>query len=192
MKKMIAMFLAICMLLCLTACQSGSADNEESTGGTAESTGSVQTGGEGSDQTPPPDEDPVTGGFVFTYNGTEISLHANAAPILDALGEPKSYTEQASCAFEGLDKTYYFGSFYMDTYPVGDADFVYSIWFADDSVTTAEGIYIGASQAEVEAAYGADAYNGTNAYIVTEGDTELTVILEEGVVTSIQYAVVIG
>ena len=40
--------------------------------------------------------------FTFTYSGVEITLHGDAAPVLAALGEPKSYTEEASCAFEGL------------------------------------------------------------------------------------------
>ena len=55
----------------------------------------------------------------------------------------------------------------------------------------AEGIFIGASQAQVEAAYGADAFNGSNAYIVTRDDGTLTVILEDGLVSSIQYAIIV-
>jgi hypothetical protein len=61
----------------------------------------------------------------------------------------------------------------------------------DDSVETPEGIYIGASQADVEAAYGAENYNGTNAYIITGQSTRLTIILDNGVVSSIQYDAVI-
>lgn len=127
--------------------------------------------------------------FSLSYQGVEITLHAPAAPIVEALGEPKKYTESASCAFDGLDKTYYYGSFYLDTYPQGEEDFVYGWWFADDSLTTVEGIYIGASQADVEAAYGADTFNGNNAYIVKQSDGILTVILTDGAVSSIQYAI---
>ena len=49
-------------------------------------------------------------GFLFTYNGCTIAMNGAAAPVIAALGEPESYTEAASCAFDGLDKTYGYGS----------------------------------------------------------------------------------
>ena len=174
MKKLFILVLTACLVFSLAACGTdtpGSTNASVNAGGTSEPT--------------------VNDAFVFTYKGTEIKLHANMAPILAALGEPKSYTESASCAFEGLDKTYYYGSFYIDTYPIGDQDYVYDFWFADDSVATTEGIYIGSTQAQVEAAYGAENYNGSNAYIITKGDGQLTVILTDGVVSSIQYSIVL-
>ncbi|MBP3304437.1 MAG: hypothetical protein J6L24_00565 [Oscillospiraceae bacterium] len=174
MKKLLILALAACLVFSMAACGTNTPN---------ETAGSTAAGAS---------EPAVNEAFVFTYNGTKIQLHANMAPILAALGEPKRYTESASCAFEGLDKTYYYGSFYIDTYPMGDQDYVFDFWFADDSVATAEGICIGSAKAQVEAAYGADKYNGSNAYIVTEGDGRLTVILEEGVVTSIQYSVVLS
>ena len=107
--------------------------------------------------------------------------------MLEALGEPKSYTEESSCAFEGLDKTYYYGSFYLSTYPMGGKDFVYVLWFADDTVTTAEGIRIGSTQAQVETAYGKDAFNGTNAFEMSKGSSKLTILITDGIVSGIRY-----
>lgn len=180
MKKWTSLILSLCLLLALSACGS-------SEGGTNAGSTTAAAGGQNNviTETQPAAED----SFTFTYNGTKICMHAPAAPIIAALGEPKTYTEQASCAFKGLDKTYYYGSFYLDTYPVDEQDYVYGWWFVDDSVATEEGIYIGSTQAEVEAAYGADAYNGTNAYIITDEVGSLTVILEDGTVNSIQYAI---
>lgn len=167
MKKSLCLLAALCLIFGLCAC------------GEATPTTTTNT---------PAAKPPVTEpGYTFTVNGTKIAMHAPAAPIVAALGEAKNYTEQTSCAFEGIDKTYYYGSFYMTTYPLQNADYVFSLWFADDSVTTEEGIYVGATQAAVEAAYGASGYNGSNAYIMTKGQTKLTIILESGVVTSIQY-----
>ena len=168
MKKILCLLAALCLLMSLAACNSGTP---------------AQT------TTPAATNAPVTTteGYHFTVKGTKISMHAAAAPIVSALGEAKNYTEQTSCAFEGIDKTYYYGSFYMTTYPVKDVDYVFSLWFADDSVTTEEGIYIGATQAAVEAAYGAAGYNGSNAYVMTKGQTKLTIIMNNGVVSSIQY-----
>lgn len=173
MKKMICLILATVMLFCLAACGSSQP---------ASNGGSNQGG-----NTPVA----ATDGYVFNHNGTKIAMHAEAAPIIAALGEPKTYTEEASCAFTGLDKTYFYGSFYVQTYPIGEKDYIFGVWFADDSVTTDEGVYVGMSQADVEAAYGAESFNGTNAYVMTKGKSTLTVILKDGVVSSVQYDAVV-
>lgn len=174
MKKLLTVTIVLCLVLGLAAC--GTATTPTDTAGSNANTATTPSA-------------PAEDGFAFTYKGTEITLHAPAAPIVSALGEPVKYTESTSCAFEGLDKSYYYGSFYLETYPKNDEDFVYGWWFADDSVTTQEGIYIGATQAEVEKAYGTEGYNGTNAFTIKKADGTLTVILEEGAVTSIQYAI---
>lgn len=168
MKKFILIVTVLCLALSLAACGGGS-----------------ETGGNASGNTITIPEDT----FTFEYKGTKIQFHAEAAPIIAALGEPVKYTESASCAFQGLDKSYYYGSFYLETYPVEDKDYVYGWWFADDSVSTEEGIYIGASQADVEKAYGTDGYNGSNAYTIKRDSGSLTIILKDGVVSSIQYAI---
>lgn len=172
MKKIIAFVLALCLMFCFTACQSTTTGEEQ---GGNNNSGKVES----------------TSKFSFTYQGVEIKLSDPAAPIIDKLGEPKKYTESASCAFEGLDKSYYYGSFYLETYPQGEEDFVYGWWFADDTVTTPEGIYIGSSKADVDAAYGAENFNGTNAYDIKDGNGKLTIILDKDVVTSIQYNLIV-
>lgn len=176
MKKLLTIALAICMLLSLAAC------------GTSNAPAGTVGGNNSADETTAPST-PAEDSFAFTYKDTTITFHAPAAPIVAALGEPMKYTESTSCAFEGLDKSYYYGSFYLETYPKGEDDFVYGWWFADDSVATEEGIYIGAAQAEVEKAYGTDCYNGSNAFVISKADGTLTIILEEGLVSSIQYAI---
>ncbi len=144
--------------------------------------------GNSGEDTPTPTE-PAKDNFVFTYNGTAIMMDVEATDIVAALGTPKSYTEETSCAFEGLDKTYFYGSFYLSTYPMGDKDFVYSVWFADDSVSTAEGIRVGSTQAQVEKAYGTAGFNGSNAYVMTKGDSTLTIILKDGEVSDVIYEI---
>ena len=139
-------------------------------------------------EVPNPTE-PAKDNFVFTYNGTAIMMDVEATDIVAALGTPKSYTEETSCAFEGLDKTYFYGSFYLSTYPMGDKDYVYSVWFADDSVSTAEGIRVGSTKAQVESAYGTAGFNGSNAFVMTKGDSTLTIILKDGEVSDVIYEI---
>lgn len=137
------------------------------------------------------DPDPQKGSLSFTYNGIKILLGAEAAPIIDALGEPRSYTEEPSCAFDGMDKTYYYGSFYLSTYPMDGKDHVYNLWFADDGAATNEGIRIGSSQPQVEEAYGKDCSNGTNSFVLTKGQSRLVILIEDGLVSSVRYEVIL-
>ena len=100
MKKVTALLAALCLLLSLTAC-SGSNDPVKTEPQNNETQGTTT-----------PTGDPNA--FYFTYEGTEIRLHADMAPILEKLGQPKKYTESASCAFEGLDKTYTYAGYTLD------------------------------------------------------------------------------
>ena len=174
MKKIFALILALTMVFALAAC-----------GGETAPEPNAPAAGEATPVTPD------ASSWKYTVQGVDIQMHADAAPVLEALGEPVSYTEEASCAFTGLDKTYNYGGFFLNTYPIGEKDYIYSVCLMDDSSTTPEGIYIGASQAEVEAAYGTEGFNGSNAYILTGTTSTLTIILTDGVVSSIQYDAVV-
>ena len=169
MKKLIALMMTAALVLCLVACGNNETPTEPGS----------QSG------------TPVQDSFTFTYKGTKIALNAPAEAIVAALGEPQKYSESTSCAFEGLDKSYGYGSFYLETYPLNGKDYVYGWWFVDDMVETDEGICIGSSQADVEKAYGKDGFNGTNTYVIKKGSGQLTIILDAGAVKSIQYAITV-
>ena len=170
-KSILAIACLLCAILMLTACGGGKEPDDSGNGGNDQSGQSSK--------------------LVFVYKDTEIAMKEDAAPIIEALGEPKSYTEAASCAFDGLDKTYYYGSFYLYTYPDGDTDRVNMVVLCDDTITTPEGLCIGDSKDKVESTYGADGYNGVNAYVYTAGDCTLTVIMDNDKVSSIQYGAVL-
>ena len=173
MKKLIAILAIFCLVLSFAACA-----QPQST----ENVGTTPNMGNPGDPNAP----------HFMYNGTKIALNGDMQVILNALGEPKSYSESASCAFEGLDKTYIYDSFVIETYPDGEHDYVYRFWFMDDMVKTAEGIKIGDSSDAVAAAYGAENYNGRNAYIIKSDKYSTTIILADGAVSSIECSITIG
>ncbi len=130
-------------------------------------------------------------GFEFDYNGTAIQMNTDATSVLKALGDPQDYFEAKSCAFDGMDKTYYYSGIELTTYPNGDKDYISSLYFKDDSVSTKEGIYIGSTLEEMLAAYGDD-YKGENgSYTYTKGESSLMFIVENDEVTSITYLAVV-
>lgn len=132
----------------------------------------------------PPEE---TKTYTFTNGTTKIAINADAAPILAALGQWRDYAESASCAFEGLDKVYTYAGFEIQTYPMGEQDFVYMIILQDDTVATEKGIRIGATKDAVIAAYGTPDQETATALTYNGEGMYLQFILRDGAVTSIQY-----
>lgn len=128
--------------------------------------------------------------LVFFYEDVKIPMAVPAAPVLEALGEAESCTEQPSCLFEGMDRTYCYGSFYLTTGPSAQGEQITGLWFADDTVQTPEGIAIGDEAAEILSAYETDTRG--DAYICDQGSTRLLILTREGVVTSVQYLMVNG
>ena len=125
--------------------------------------------------------------FTFITNGTEITVDENMADVLAAIGDPQSYFEAESCAFNGLDKTYTYSGFVITTYPEGDQDFINSIRLTDDSAATREGAYIGCTVGQVRTIYGDPEGDLIGALSYTKGDTVLNFILEDDAVISIEY-----
>ena len=164
MKRIIALIMVLTMAFALCAC--------------------------GGDKAPAQEEAPAADAnskFVFELNGTVLAVNAEFAPVHEKLGAEDTYFEAASCAFNGLDKTYTYGAVEIITYPDGEIDRISSIRFLDDSVATPEGIKIGSTTEEVVAAYGEDFEDNMGEYIYTDGDAELSILFAEGKVISVNY-----
>ncbi len=127
-------------------------------------------------------------GYVFEYNGVKIGMDMEAAPIITALGEADTYFEAPSCAFEGLDKTYGYGSFEIDTYEQDGKDYISTVFFCDDLIETPEGVCLFETKADMIKAYG-DGFKEEFGMLVYEKDgMKLKFILEGDEITSIEYA----
>lgn len=161
-RKILALILVFAVSMCMMcACEDG---NAEANGGEEQS-------------------------YHFIYNGVDIVPGAEMMPVKNALGEPTSYYESISCAFEGMDKIYTYGSVQITTYTEKDVDYIYTIVLMDDGVTTPEGLYIGADKASVVNAYG-EFDEDQNVVIYTRGNSSITVGLRDGVVVSITYTAI--
>ena len=128
----------------------------------------------------------VTDAYFFTVDGFAIAPDMDMSLVLEKIGKEKSYFEAESCAFQGLDKMYTYADFEIDTYPQGDKDLISAILLKDDLVETDEGVAIGESLSDIEAAYGsAKAEDGTVTF--TKGNMKLVFILEGDSIASIEY-----
>ena len=177
-EKLICTALALGLALGLAACGSGDNGQEIQTQKPEESSGQSQ-------QSSAPAAS--SNSYVFQSGTATVSIDQDMAEVLAALGEPKSYFEAESCAFEGLDKTYTYSGFVVSTRPDGEKDYVSSIVLTDDSVTTPEGVYIGSTAADVTAAYGESDSALDTLLSYTKGGAVLNFILDGGTVISIEY-----
>ena len=164
-RKIVLLTAAMTMGMALTAC-GGSGDGSSSSG---------QKSG---------------GGYTFTSGSTVIEMNEDASAVVEELGEADDYFESESCAFEGLDKVYTYPGFTLNTYPVDDKDYVLSVVFRDDTVSTDEGISIGSTKDEVTEAYGDPASESSTEMVYEKGDTELTIGLDGDSVSTLEISAV--
>ena len=131
---------------------------------------------------------PTLSGYVFSHNNVDFTVDMEASAVITALGEPTSYYEVPSCAFEGMEKIYDYTSFEITTYEVEDVDYIANIYLKDDLVETPEGISLYMTSADLTAAYGDDYKAAEGQYIYTKDDTKLIVIVNSDLeIISIQY-----
>jgi hypothetical protein len=145
----------------------------------------------GADITLPPEESTSptvqNNTFVFVYRGTSVAPHAKMSELAAGLGDTLSYDESPSCLYQGLDKDYTYAGFKLRTYPENGIDYVLSICFTDDSVATPEGIMLGSTRSEVEAAYGASFTEQNGNMVYTKDKTELRFRFNGDSVSAIEY-----
>jgi len=187
-KKIMAMTMAAGLLL-LAGCGDSERviDGEVANVTTGSRSGESAGGQEDTRQVQAPRTETVGyRGYVFMVNNVTVEVDAEAAPVVEALGEPVSYFEAASCAAQGLDKIYTYSGFEIDTYPARDKDLVSAVILKDDSVATAEGICIGDSLEKLQEVYG-EATQENGMLIYARDGMNLCFILQDDSVISIEY-----
>lgn len=128
--------------------------------------------------------------YEFKTDKATVSMGAEAAPVIQALGTDVKTFEQESCAYQGKDVVYLYKGFELSTYPVNGKQCIASIFFSDGTVSTPEGIKIGSTKQEVLKAYGSNYKEEFGVYHYTAGNTELVICTTKDVVDSIEYLVI--
>ena len=131
--SLLCVFLLLTMILCTVAC----------------------------DQKPsePSDDEDVSADtnsiFTVRYNGAVIELGKDASAILKKLGEPSSKQFVASCGEGAGDQwQYMYPSIVLFTVKNGEQEIVDAVVLRDDIAKTHKNITVGATEAEMIAAYG--------------------------------------
>ena len=188
-KKLLATLLALSLCLALLAGCGGDNSGQTGNGGNASGDQSQNSGDADSGDSGNGAQE--ASAFVFTSDGVEIKMNAEADPIVEALGEPVSSYEAPSCAFQGTDYIYTYDGFQINTYPLNDVNYVSSVVLISDAVSTPEGLEIGGTMEDMVAAYGEDYTEEYGMYTYTRGDSQLAVLIGDGAITSIEYLAVL-
>lgn len=186
MKKLIAILLSSLMLLSLTACGEGESNTQTDPVQT-QPTDSQSVENETTEQTEPSEETtPVeVTGFGLTYLGVLLT----PGQVFDAaaLPEANSVYTVPSCAIEGMDNVYCYDGIEVTAFNDGTQEIIYSIWLSDPNLTTDEGLTFGDDTAKLTELYGEDRMENGTALVYTRGDTQLSLIMQDGTVIDIQY-----
>lgn len=183
MKKLTAILLAMMLVLSLAAC--GAEEEPDADLVITRAAGENEaTEAQGEAEAPAEEE----GIFSFTADGVELIPGAAFDPAV--LGEAASVYEVPSCAIEGTDNVYNYESFEITAYDDGTGEVIYSIYFLDPNLTTAEGLVLGDDAAKVTELYGENFREEGASRIYIKNGTQLHVILQNDLVTSIEYRMV--
>ena len=124
--------------------------------------------------------------FSFEVNNQEIKLGDDLLKL--NLPEPLDTYEIESCAFDGIEKTYTYENFEITTYPHDNKEEILSIYLLDAENSTKEGIKIGDSVDLMKEKYGDDFEEIVDSYVYKKGDSSITFITNNDIITSIEYS----
>ena len=129
--------------------------------------------------------------YYWEYGGMKLIMNMEVSEdAIMGLSDGVSKFESDSCAYQGKDKVFTFPSFIIRTYPTDGKDYISSVEFRDDTVTTLEGLYIGCTRDEVIAKYGDPSSEGTGGLDYIKGDSMLSFIISGDKVDAIMYSAI--
>ena len=171
MKKMIALLLVALLLTGCNAAPQGNPDPQitRATQDTTEVTTTTDT-------------DKEEG--VFSFVAGDVTV-IPGTPFDASKVSYEDVYEVPSCAGEGTDKVYMGSSYEITAFHDGKSEVTYCVTFVTPDAKTPEGLCLGDDMAKAATLYGE--YREYNAaWIFTRGNTQLWVIGENDVITSIE------
>ena len=176
MKKWIALLLAILCVIGFASCKDESSKEKKKTSAKEEKTEDMTD----------------TRLYSFLHEGVSVIPGDDAKASLAALTHLQlGESAQGSClgGVDGEDVVYVYNGFYIGTFRTSSEEEIRWVVFTDDSVSTRQGIKVGATADEVKAAYGMCSTETESLLTYRCDRTELRFELRDGAVIGIAYTV---
>ena len=177
-RKLIAMLLMAVCVFCLVACGGEPAPDQ-----------SIDRK-DGDKQKDDPAPSALTITLSFVADG--VKLVPGTAPDAGLLSRASSVYEIPSCAFDGNDTVYGYPSYEITVCNVDGKPLIYSVYVKEPDVATPEGLSLGDKEGKVTEIYGESYRKEGIAYIYSDGKSELSVIVENGAVSAMEYLMITG
>lgn len=104
--------------------------------------------------------------MAVIVNGVTYPVRVDSANVLSALGNDYDYSETVSCVYKGYDKSFEYDDIKVSTVPVDEVDIIEMFTITGGDHSTPRGIKVGASRAEVLAAYG-ESFTSDDGFYIT-------------------------
>ena len=177
--KIIAAAISLCMAASLFAGCNNTTDESAAVSRIGEGQTKISVDASGSDNQ-------TADVYKFSYKGCNMAPRDLVQPYLDVLGNPVSFDPQAAgCGGQGLYATYYYPSFYIQTYEEDEGEII-SFIVITDSLVDCGGVRVGDSLDVAKQVYGTPATEDpfgasfvsgyVTLYIVTDGANTITQI----------------
>ena len=187
MKKILAMLLVLVMALALSACgEPEQADSDLVITRATEAAEQTEPAGGETEESQKTEE--VATKDVFSFVANDVVVVPGDAFDAEKLPADSVY-QVPSCAIEGMDNVYSYGSYEITAFSDGKSESVYSIFFIEPDVATPEGLALGDEMEKAASLYGEYKEDGT-AWVFTRENTQLWVIGQDGVIISIEIRLV--
>jgi len=128
-----------------------------------------------------------TDNYYFKLADHEITMGQEAKAFIAALGAPKDTYSSPSCAFEGDDTVYDYGSYQVTTFVSEGVEKVTGVYLMDETLSTKEGIHIGSSLDDMIKTYGSRYVESYGSYTYSLEMTDLAFVIVDDRVISISY-----
>lgn len=194
MNKFVTVILLAALVL--TGCAAGETKtNQPAVGTEADTETGIETETEAAAEQNT-NADTAKAAFACTLdNGVTVTLGSVTADVLDSLGTITEQSEAPSCIYDGTDKLYTLDGAYTITSAIGadGIERITQINFLSDAVALVMPggtVMIGSAEETVKSAFGTPAEDvfGVQKYELNGAAAEATVILTDGVVTSLSLA----
>ena len=177
MKKILAIFLCLLMMLTFVACNSD--DGYQDDGG--DDTPKAKT------TTAAASTATSTVKYYVNVGNVKVELGADAEAVISALGTPKATAEVGNCGGQGTLTKYTYASIEVYVLTSGSSKTIDQITLLDDTVSTPEGIKIGSAQNDVKTKCKTPTKSSDSSYTYTSGNKNLKFNFRDGAVVGIDY-----
>lgn len=197
MKKLMTILLCMLMVLSLAACGSEEPVEEQLITRPAEETmpaapeetaAPAETAAATEAAVAAPAAAAPQGSYTFLADGVELIPGAVFDPAI--LPEADSVYEVPSCAIEGTDNLYNYGTFELTAFDDGTNELIYSILLIDPNITTPEGLALGDPDTKVLELYGENYTTQGTSWVYTGDAGQLILIMQGQTVASIEYRMI--